>query len=511
MRLRAFGLALALAVAPMAVGTPAVAAPTLSGRLDVLVGAFPGGTALWVADPAAAQPLYATNADEPVIAASLWKLAVLAEAEHQVDLGRLRYDATIVIEPEDVTEDGSFEAPGTELTVDDALERMITISDNGTAMAFWRILGAGSINALLSTSGIAGFHVATDPSEDNVVTARAVGTYFTKLAKGQLVSKAASARMLKRLERQEINDRIPAQLPERTRVAHKTGNLVGLVHDAGIVFTPRAQRVVVAMTWDADDDSATELIAHVASAVYSEAVTPPASARYSVPLETQYVQHGATLALDVDVENTGDDGWTATGPGRISIVWELRDNANAVLARAPKALPLGPVAPGGSVRVPLVVGVPTRAGDAKLVVGLQDASGRALSSLGVATASIPVRIHLPFVAATTVRIPAVLHRREASLVEVTYRAFEPVRGDDHQLSLGWRFVDPSTDRVVAQGVAPLGLMKIYERAGTFFAPLIAPNVRGTYVLEYELRERGFLAGEPRARIVEVGAPRTYPQ
>jgi beta-lactamase class A len=511
MRLRALALALALAVAPMAVGTPAVAAPTLSGRLDVLVGAFPGGTALWVADPAAAQPLYATNADERVIAASLWKLAVLAEAEHQVDLGRLRYDGTIVIEPEDVTEDGSFEAPGTELTVDDALERMITISDNGTAMAFWRILGAGNINALLSTSGIAGFRVATDPSEDNIVTARAVGTYFTKLAKGQLVSKAASARMLQRLERQQVNDRIPAQLPEGTRVAHKTGNLVGLVHDAGIVFTPRAQRVVVAMTWDTDDDPATELIAHVASAVYSEAITPPASARYSVPLETQYVQHGATLALDVDVENIGDDPWTASGPGRMSLVWELRDPSNKVVARAPKALPLGQVPPGGSVRVPVVIGVPTRPGDAKLVVGLQDASGRALSSLGVASASIPVRIHLPFLVATTVRIPSVMHRREASMVEVSYTAFEPIRWDDHHLFLGWRFVDPSTDRVVAQGAVPLGVMRTYERAGTFFAPLVAPNVRGTYVLEYELRERGFVAGAPRSKIVEVGAPRTFAQ
>ncbi|MBI2983681.1 MAG: serine hydrolase, partial [Chloroflexi bacterium] len=278
MRTPALGVALVLAVATMSAGAmPAAAAPTLSGRLDALVGGFPGGTAIWIGDPSAAQPLYTKNADTQVIAASLWKLAVLAEVERRVDLGQLRYDDTIVIEPEDVTEDGSFEAPGTELTVDEALERMITISDNGTAMAFWRILGAGSINTLLSKSGIAGFHVAADTSEDNIVTARAVGTYFTKLAKGQLVSKTASARMLTRLERQQINDRIPAQLPEGTRVAHKTGDLAGLVHDAGIVITPRSQRVVVAMTWDTDDDPATELISHVAGAVYSEAITPPAS------------------------------------------------------------------------------------------------------------------------------------------------------------------------------------------------------------------------------------------
>jgi hypothetical protein len=38
---------------------------------------------------------------------------------------------------------------------------------------------------------------------------------------------------------------------------------------------------------------------------------------------------------------------------------------------------------------------------------------------------------------------------------------------------------------------------------------VAPNVRGTYTLEYELRERGFIAGVTQQRAVEILAPRTY--
>lgn len=510
MRCASVVIALLIAVTTLPLGgMTALAAPALSSRLDALVDTFPGGVAVWIADPAKTEALYAREADTEIVAASLYKLALLAEVEHQVELGTLRYDDTVLIEWEDITDDGSFEAPGTELTVDEALEAMITISDNGTAMHFWRTLGGKDVNAFLEKSGISGFHVAEDPSEDNVVTARAIGTYFTKLASGELVSKAASKRMIDRLERQQINDRIPAQLPEGTRVAHKTGNLVGLVHDAGIVFTPRSQRVVVALTWDTDDDAATELISHVSAAVYSEALKAPAAVRYSVPLERQYVQNGATLAFDVGVENIGDEAWTLSGPSRMGLVWELRDRSNSVIARGPRPLPLGDVPPGGSVTVPVVVAVPTKPGDAKLLVGLVDGTGRALSSLGVSSAAVPVRIHLPFFADTAVRVPSVMHRREASMIEVGVVAYEPVRWDDHSLALGWRFIDTATDRVIAQGTQQLGVMKTYQRTASFFAPLVAPNVRGTYVLEYELRERGFIIGQTRTRMVEIGAPRTY--
>src|SRR5207237_1093820 len=113
------------------------------------------------------------------------------------------------------------------------------------------ILGGANIDATLEKAGIKNFHVALDDSEDNWVTPRAVGTFFTLLARRQLISAAASDRMLARLERQQINDRLPAQLPADVVIAHKTGNLSGVTHDAGIIFTKTGPRVVVVMTWDA--------------------------------------------------------------------------------------------------------------------------------------------------------------------------------------------------------------------------------------------------------------------
>lgn len=502
-------LAAVLVLGSLPAGERPAAAATLNAQIDSLAGGFPGGTAIWVSDPSASQPLYTRDADRQIVTASLYKLAVLLEAEHQVDLGRLRYGDTMTIDQEDITTDGSFEGPGTELTIDEALDLMITVSDNGTALHLWRTLGPANINAYLVKSGVSGFHIAVDQDDDNHASARAVGTFLTLLANRKLVSAAASDRMIRRLERQEINDRIPAQLPEGTTVAHKTGNLAGIVHDAGILFTPLGQRILVAMTWDTDDDVATRFIAHLASTVYSALTAPPAVARYGVTTDTQYAELAKPFAFDVSVENAGSEAWTMTGLLRVGLVWELRDTANSVLLRAPQPLPLGQVLPGGSVSVPVVVTAPARPGDAKLVLGLADGNGAALAGRGVATATIPLRIHLPFVADAVVTIPSLLHRREASMIEVDYVAIAPVRADDHYLALGWRIRDNATDRVVAQGVQQLGVMRTYERRGSFFAPLVAPNVRGTYTLEYEIRERGFIAGVTQERQIEIGPRRTY--
>ncbi len=506
----AIAFALALATVPLR-AAPAAAAP-LPSQLAALTTSFAGQAGVWVADPALPDPLYALNADTPIVTASLYKLGVLAEAERLVDAGKLHYSDTIQVDPEDITADGSFEAPGTEMTLDQALEAMITVSDNGTAMHLWRTLGPANIDATLRKNGIDGFHVALTEDEDNVATPRAIGTYFTLLAKGRLVSAAASARMLARLERQQINDRIPAQLPEGTVVAHKTGNLAGLVHDAGIMFTPRGPRVVVGMTWDADEGVADDYIAQLASTVFAAALVPPASPRYTLPFlngGALYAECGTTLVVPVRVQNAGDAPWTVAGDGRIGLGWELRDLRDDVLSRSAGPLALGSVPPGGSVSVPVVVSLPEGPADAKLVLGLVDAGGRALSGLGVATATLPVRVHLPFVVDPFIRIPHELHRGEASMVEVDYTAADPVRAVDHALVLSWRLIDDPTDRVVARGSVPLGTMKTYERVGSFFAPLIAPNVRGSYLLEYEIRERGSIASVTQRQPVEVDPRRTY--
>jgi beta-lactamase class A len=249
------------AAAPAVVVTPEAA-----DRIDALLADRHGHAAVIVAAGRSGELLYTAEPDEPVFAASLYKLAVLLEAERRIDAGTLRHTDRITITAADQTESGSFSATGSVLTVDDALERAIVLSDNAAALALIRKLGIGSIQKTLERERIGYLRFTADGA---VTTARAIATFFGELVRGSLVSREACARMLARLSKQRAVDRLPAALPEGAVIAHKTGNLGFATHDAGIVSGPGgAPIVLVVLTWDSGEQEATELIKEIAVLVY---------------------------------------------------------------------------------------------------------------------------------------------------------------------------------------------------------------------------------------------------
>jgi beta-lactamase class A len=503
-------VATVIVIASIVLGRPAAAGTAeLVQQLDAITSSFPGGAGLWISDPASRTPLYTHDPDEQIITASLYKLGVLMEAERRVETGELHYSDIVVIQPEDITEDGSFEAAGTEMTLDEALEAMITISDNGTAQALWHLLGGENIDATLAREGMPDFHVAYDETEDNVATPRAIGTFFTLLARKELISIPASERMLARLERQEISDRLPASLPDNVVIAHKTGNLVGLAHDAGIIFTPAGPRVVVAMTWDADDAEANAFIANVGALVYSAALEPPANARYGVPHTAVDGDADSRVRITITVTNAGTNTWAASGPDSVGLIWELRDDAGALISSSPAASRLPALAPNKFANVGLQIPTPVAPGLWHVTVGLTDGNGRALASLGAAAATFDIKTHSPYLLKATPTMPTSLHRGEPSLLVTKYTALTTAGNVEHVLALAWRALDPRTARVVAQGTSTIGVLSP-GADGTFYSAFVAPRVLGTYKLSYELRENDVAVSETATTTVTIYRPRTYP-
>lgn len=244
---------------------PVVVTTAAADRIDALLAVADGRAAVVVAAADSGQVLYSADPDERVFAASLYKLGVLLEAERRIDAGTLRREDRIAITSADQAESGSFTAAGTVLAIDEALERMIVLSDNASALALIRTLGIAAIQASLDRERI-DLRFTADGA---VTTARGVATFFGELARGSLVSKAASARMLARLGRQRSVDRLPAALPEGTMIAHKTGNLGFATHDAGLVRGPGGSAIVLAvLTWDGPEHEATLLIREIASLAY---------------------------------------------------------------------------------------------------------------------------------------------------------------------------------------------------------------------------------------------------
>ena len=72
--------------------------------------------------------------------------------------------------------------------------------------------------------------------------------------------------MLNILLAQQVNDLIPAGLPAAVPVAHKTGSLDGLRHDAGIVYGPSGPYIFVCMSSSLPDDSVAEQVVPALSA-----------------------------------------------------------------------------------------------------------------------------------------------------------------------------------------------------------------------------------------------------
>lgn len=75
--------------------------------------------------------------------------------------------------------------------------------------------------------------------------------------------------MMALLKNQKKNIKLSKYLPQDTVVAHKTGELGGLSHDGGIVFTKKGDYIIVVLSQTASSLSADEKIADISKAVYN--------------------------------------------------------------------------------------------------------------------------------------------------------------------------------------------------------------------------------------------------
>jgi beta-lactamase class A len=73
------------------------------------------------------------------------------------------------------------------------------------------------------------------------------------------VDPTSDAAMVEILKRQHFNAGIPAGLPAGVPVAHKTGTITAIHHDAGIVYATRPY-VLVVLTRGFPDEKASDLV-----------------------------------------------------------------------------------------------------------------------------------------------------------------------------------------------------------------------------------------------------------
>ena len=173
-----------------------------------------------------------SNADTVFTSASLYKLFVADAVYHGIDAGTIHYTDPA--------------GNGTGLNVQDCLTQMITVSSNPCGEALGAMVGWDSQNAGLHAAGYT--HTLLRQYASEQTSASDVALLLHKLYTNSLNSPASNAAFISLLKAQQINDRLPVGLPADVTVAHKTGDLNGLAHDAGIIYTPNGNYIAVAMS-----------------------------------------------------------------------------------------------------------------------------------------------------------------------------------------------------------------------------------------------------------------------
>jgi beta-lactamase class A len=234
---------------------------------------------------------WSARADDTFHAASTMKIPVMIELFHQAQEGKVRLSDPLAIrnefhsivdgsayklDPKDDSEMDLYKAEGQTRTLSELCELMITMSSNLATNLLIEKLGVENIRAETHALGADGMNVlrgvedgkAFEKGLDNTTTARGLGLLLTAIAEGKAVDAEASRQMVEILERQHFNESIPAGLPPGTKVAHKTGEITKIHHDAAIVYAPRPFVLVILVRGLPELKDSSAVMADVARILY---------------------------------------------------------------------------------------------------------------------------------------------------------------------------------------------------------------------------------------------------
>ena len=213
---------------------------------------------------ATTQTVFQHQADRWFHAASTIKLAILFGVFREIHRGTLVPQSRLHIRNRFFSaQDGSVfrvnadrdansevqDAIGKTMRISELALHMIATSSNLATNLLLDYIGLENVQRTLAELGIEGVDVRRGVEDERAF------------------SPELSRQMLEILHAQEFKSGIPAGLPVQARVAHKTGEISTVAHDAGIVYLPKREPYVVAILTEWDPD-ATGRSATIAAASY---------------------------------------------------------------------------------------------------------------------------------------------------------------------------------------------------------------------------------------------------
>lgn len=210
------------------------------------------------------------NERELFHAASTMKTPVMIELFKQAEAGKFSLSDSVEIKNEfrsivdssryrmDIDEDSEgelYELIGQQRTIRGLMDDMITMSSNLATNILIEKAGARNVTRTMRSYGADSIRVlrgvedikAYERGLSNRTTALDEAIIYERIGNGEAVSEEASREMAEILKKQHFNEMIPARLPDTVEVAHKTGWITGVQHDAGLVMLPDGRKYVLVL------------------------------------------------------------------------------------------------------------------------------------------------------------------------------------------------------------------------------------------------------------------------
>jgi beta-lactamase class A len=175
---------------------------------------------------------------------------------------------------------------GRTMRLGDLARHMITVSSNLATNVLLDFIGVRQARRILSAAGIRGIDLVRGVEDDrafdagisNRVTADGLVGLLRAILERRFGSDEHGEEMLDILSAQAFNSGIPAGLPPpiraAARVAHKTGEISTVTHDAGIVFLPgRPPYALAVLTTTGDAPNRFEPIARISARAFEHIAT----------------------------------------------------------------------------------------------------------------------------------------------------------------------------------------------------------------------------------------------
>ena len=232
----------------------------LDAWLKAEIAAFPCKTSLLMTDLDSGEVLHSLDPAVRVVSASTIKVPILLAALEEVRLGRRTLDQLLPVPAESILDDTQvFERGVSAYTLWELLYWMIVESDNTATNVILDALGYDAVNAyardvlgLTDTTCMRKMldWAAIEAGRNNYTSAADQCRLYALLCHETILTPALRETALDMLCRQRSMDCFLRYIPDAVTLAHKTGGLDYLCHDAGMFLLPRRRFYLGIFTWD---------------------------------------------------------------------------------------------------------------------------------------------------------------------------------------------------------------------------------------------------------------------